>query len=240
MRRKIAFFLFFIIMAFNNKLVLAQNIEKYMEVSVENNEIKEETEYIKANLSIPRIKIKDNNELGDKITERINNDILTWRSDLTELAHQYKSDYSKDNITFHQFELITKYELTYNKNNILSIPVIYYQYTGGAHGLATKIPYNIDLNTGEQIKLNQLFKEGLDYTIKINKYIKEEITKHPEQYFNNGEDFKGIKEKQDFYIANDGIVVYFQVYEIAPYSSGIREFKIPFSLIQSDLKYKLD
>lgn len=239
MRRKIAFLLLIIIMVFNNKLVFAHNIETYMEVSIENKQIKEETEYVKANLVMPIIKVKDNNELGEKLTEKINNDILTWRSDLTELAYQYKQDYSKDNIPFHEFELITKYEVTYNKNNILSIPINYYQYTGGAHGLTTKIPYNIDLVTSEPIKLSQLFKDGTDYQGKINKYIKEEIAKQPEQYFNNGEDFKGVKEKQDFYIANDGIVVYFQVYEIAPYVSGIREFKIPFSLIESDLKYKL-
>lgn len=239
MRRKIAFLLLIIIMVFNNKLVFAHNIETYMEVSIENKQIKEETEYVKANLVMPIIKVKDNNELGEKLTEKINNDILIWRSDLTELAYQYKQDYSKDNIPFHEFELITKYEVTYNKNNILSIPINYYQYTGGAHGLTTKIPYNIDLVTSEPIKLSQLFKDGTDYQGKINKYIKEEIAKQPEQYFNNGEDFKGVKEKQDFYIANDGIVVYFQVYEIAPYVSGIREFKIPFSLIESDLKYKL-
>ena len=240
MQKKIAFLLCIIILVFNNKLALAQSTEKYMEVSIENKQIQEETECVRANLSIPIIKIKDNNQLEAKISEKINNDILTWRSDLTDLAYKYKEDYSKDNITFREFELITKYELTYNKNNLLSIPITYYQYTGGAHGLNTKISYNINLDSGSAIQLKELFKDGSEYQIKVNEYIKEEILKHPEEYFNNGEDFKGIKDKQDFYIDNDGIVVYFQVYEIAPYVSGVREFKIPFSLIESDLKFKLN
>ncbi|GAG31008.1 unnamed protein product, partial [marine sediment metagenome] len=42
--------------------------------------------------------------------------------------------------------------------------------------------------------------------------------------------FQSISEEQPFYLIEDGIVVYFGLYEIAPYTSGIRYFKIPYSL----------
>ncbi|TET09608.1 MAG: DUF3298 domain-containing protein [Candidatus Atribacteria bacterium] len=39
-----------------------------------------------------------------------------------------------------------------------------------------------------------------------------------------------MSEEQPFYLIEDGIVVYFGLYEIAPYASGIRYFKIPYFL----------
>ena len=51
--------------------------------------------------------------------------------------------------------------------------------------------------------------------------------------------FKGVNENQAYYLNRDGIIVYFQQYEIAPYSSGIREFKIPYGELKEGLIYKL-
>ena len=39
-------------------------------------------------------------------------------------------------------------------------------------------------------------------------------------------EFKSIEDKQKFYIQDDNIVVYFDLYDIAPYAAGIPEFKI--------------
>ncbi len=66
----------------------------------------------------------------------------------------------------------------------------------------------------------------------INQEIKRQIQLDPELYFNNGELFKSINDDQPFYIVDDGIVIFFGLYEISPYVYGIRYFKIPFSLIE--------
>ncbi len=57
------------------------------------------------------------------------------------------------------------------------MPVTYYQYTGGAHGLTTKVSYNYNLKTGNELKLKDLFKEGFDYKSIIDKKVKEDIEK---------------------------------------------------------------
>ena len=69
-----------------------------------------------------------------------------------------------------------------------------------------------------------------DYKKIINREIKKQIKLNPQIYFDNGEIFKTISDDQTFYIIEDRIVIFFGLYEIAPYSSGIRYFKIPLSL----------
>ena len=62
-----------------------------------------------------------------------------------------------------------------------------------------------------------MFKPGVDYKEIVNNFITEEINNNPEIYFKGDEGFKRISENQSFYIDEDGIVIYFGLYEIAPY-----------------------
>ncbi|GAG64710.1 unnamed protein product [marine sediment metagenome] len=71
-----------------------------------------------------------------------------------------------------------------------------------------------------------------DYLKIINQEIKRQIKLNPEAYFDDGVVFQSISEEQPFYLIEDGMVIYFGLYEIAPYSSGIRYFKISFSLFE--------
>ena len=61
-----------------------------------------------------------------------------------------------------------------------------------------------------------------------------------DKYFTGKDGFKGISENQGFYISSGNIVIYFQVYEIAPYVTGIPEFYIPVEKFdQKSLKYEI-
>ena len=71
----------------------------------------------------------------------------------------------------------------------------------------------------------------------LNKEINRQISKDPDRYFPGKDGFNGISDNQTFYIKNGNIVVYFGLYEIAPYASGISEFVIPNKLIQSNVNY---
>jgi hypothetical protein len=71
-----------------------------------------------------------------------------------------------------------------------------------------------------------MFKDDVNYKKVVNSLIKQEIEKKQDIYFSGDEGFKGIKDNQEFYIDDDGIVVYFQLYDIAPYYVGIPKFKM--------------
>ena len=90
----------------------------------------------------------------------------------------------------------------------------------------------------EYIKLQDLFKEGYDYKNIINKNIISQIEQlvidDPQ---NKGiYEFSSIKENQKFYIQDDNIVIYFDLYDIAPYAAGIPKFKINIKNINHILK----
>ena len=49
-------------------------------------------------------------------------------------------------------------------------------------------------------------------------------------------DFYGIKDNQKFYLDDSKIVIYFDLYEIAPYAAGIPEFPIIVENIKPQIK----
>ncbi len=88
--------------------------------------------------------------------------------------------------------------------------------------------YNYNLINGKKLKLSDMFKKDIDYKKIVNEYINHVISQNPDIYFQGEDGFKGIKEDQSFYIENDAIVIYFSLYEIAPYYVGIPKFKMEF------------
>ena len=98
----------------------------------------------------------------------------------------------------------------------------------------------MDNITGKELKLSDLFKGGYEYKKVINLEIANAIQFDKDKYFTGKDGFKGISEKQGFYVSSGNVVIYFNVYEIAPYVTGIPEFYIPFEKFdQKELKYEL-
>ncbi|QAA30972.1 DUF3298 and DUF4163 domain-containing protein [Clostridium manihotivorum] len=200
-------------------------------------DINENKSYGTINIKIPFISDSSNNNIKE-FNGIIEGDITDWEKDIVELAKQDEAESKSKGVDFRPYSLDTTYKVPYNTKDFVSLVVDYYQFTGGAHGLTTRNTYNYDFVKGRRLRLFELFKDGYDYQTKINNIIKQEIAKKPDEYFQDQNGFKGIKNKQDFYIDNNGIVIVFQLYEIAPYVAGIREFHIPFSQLQDGLLYK--
>lgn len=125
------------------------------------------------------------------------------------------------------YEVYRTYEVTYNQNNILSLYFDEYIFTGGAHGNTIRSSQNWNFNIGKMIKLSDLYKEEPYFILNILRQIEREILENPEIYFDDAcclliDTFN----PNSFFITQNGIVIYFQQYDIAPYSSGIREFLI--------------
>jgi hypothetical protein len=113
---------------------------------------------------------------------------------------------------------------------ILSLYFDQYEYTGGAHGNTVRYSLTWNWERYNKIKLSQLFRCSLEYKAYIFRRVKAQILKEPDIYFPEYE--KLIVEtfnEESFYCTPKGIVVYYQQYDIAPYSSGIREFLIPYT-----------
>lgn len=213
--------------------------QKTTQVIVTNKQVKETLPYISKELNYPIITVSKYKEAQDMMNTKINIDINTWANGIILEAKKCEDDYKQFQGELLPYEIVTKYKVALNKKDLLSIPIDYYQYTGGAHGMTTRLGYNFQVSTGKIIKLADLFNPDYDYKSVINKEVEKQIAKNPEYYFDNGAVFKGIKDQQDFYLTEDGLVIYFQLYEIAPYVGGIREFKIPYVDLKQGLKFDI-
>ena len=166
---------------------------------------------------------------------KITNSIMKFFNDSQKQAKEYNDALPE---VENKFVANVDFDVKKNSDNILSILIKYYKYAGGAHGYYENVAYNIDIRNGNFLTLDNLFKEGSDYKNIINEEIRrqiEELIKLDEQ--NKGVyEFKSIEDKQKFYIQDDNIVVYFDLYDIAPYAAGIPEFMINVNKIDHILK----
>ena len=124
------------------------------------------------------------------------------------------------------------FDQNYNKENILSVTMSEYSFAGGAHGMAFQYAHNIDLLSGKEIILSALFNDKADWKSMINAYISSEI-----KYYQRDLKFEGIKDDQNYYLSNQGLVIFFNPYEIGPWVEGMPTFVIPyriFSFVFSD------
>lgn len=131
------------------------------------------------------------------------------------------------------YEIVVKYTLTYNQDCVISLYIDRYEYTGGAHGMTSRNGDTWSLEKGKRMLLSDFFPGQKNYREliinNINKQIKEQIDSGNNYYFDDYENlvYENFNEK-NFYIVPDGVTIFFQLYEIAPYSSGIMTFLIPF------------
>ena len=219
-----------------NNIHLRTQINK-LDVFVSSEEINVENKYIKVNIKYPVIQEVSDKSIQNRLNEKFKKDVLYFKSEIEKQAVE-AYNYSKNKgFPFMTYEVFIDFKVTFNKNNILSIPASYYSYTGGAHGFTIIRPYNINLTSGKEIKLKDIFKEGTDYKTIIKNEIIRQMKENPNEYFPEAlNKIKSISDDQNFYLEDGNIIIYYGLYDIAPYASGIKEFKIPFSMFNAAVK----
>lgn len=149
---------------------------------------------------------------------------------LQDAIKQY--GYSKQqNLPFHSYEVIQNYTVTYHTDCFLSLYYDQYIYTGGAHGTTTRHSNTWKKKDGTQMSLCEYFPTVSDFKKDLIRFINCEIdqSKDTSNYF---KDYRQLLpetfNERNYYLTPNGIIIYFQQYDIAPYSSGILEFLISF------------
>ncbi len=137
---------------------------------------------------------------------------------------------SRANITVEDhLSVDDSFQAALTKNLLIISMSGYDYYEGAAHGMPLSEYYFIDINTGEFYDFKDLFIKGSDYKTAINEFIKTKIAEaNPEESMFFEDAFTGITEAQHFFLTENGIVIYFYPYDIAPYAAGFPEFEIPF------------
>lgn len=192
--------------------------------------------YLKEDIKIPQLKDGNDEKKINLMNDAINNDILPKVDEAEKISKEYFDIPGQEKPTF-PYEIYSKYIVTNDSKDIISLYNDYYEFLGGAHGITTRTSYTIDKDKENFLLLKDLFASGYDYKDIINKEIRNQISKESENYFDSGSEFKGINDNQGFYIDGNNLVIYYQIYDIAPYVFGIPEFKIPLSLFDTNFIY---
>lgn len=186
--------------------------------------LKYHIEYPSIYLNTPEMGIMNFNVYNKKIAFNLKNEA---ENELyKEAIELYK--YNKANgYPVMVYEIYRNYEITFNNYNIISLYIDEYIYTGGAHGSTIRSSQTWDLVKGNMLPLETFFRNNPYFMINILKKINIQISKQPEIYFDNTcELVLDTFNPKNFYLTPNSIVIYFQQYDIAPYSSGIRTFNI--------------
>ncbi len=141
-------------------------------------------------------------------------------------------EYNKqNNYPFFPFEVVSGYLITYNYDDIISLYYDEYIYSGGAHGNTLRTSQSWKMKDQTLIDLADYFPKEPNYVSKIiediNLQIEQNIKNGNNYYFENYCCLTSSKFRvENFYLSNGNIIIYYQQYDIAPYSSGILNFLI--------------
>lgn len=130
-------------------------------------------------------------------------------------------------------EMTGYYEVKTNERGVLSLLLVVYSFTGGAHGLTIAKGLTFDIHTGQRYRLADLFKPDSNYRNVLSGMIGEMITEWEVPVL---EPFESISSDQDFYLADHSLTVFFQLYELTPYVYGFPYFPIPLKSLESIIK----
>lgn len=210
-------------------------------ITVKTKEIKYKNDAIDVNIKIPVVGGIQDKSIQKKINDMLEEEILAFKLDLEETSQLALKDAKEYEWAMLPYAAFVDYKVHATQNNLLSISVTYYQYTGGAHGSTLQNNFNIDLDTGNEATLKDFFYEGENYKEIISKEIKKQMASKEAGYFEDAlNTVSFISNTQSFYVKDNNIVVCYGHYEIAPYAAGIQEFKIPFSSFKKGVKKYID
>ena len=195
------------------------------------------TEMLMLTIIYPQISL-NNSQSEYKINSQINMEVSNYKRYAKYLFKQAIKTYTRslnNGYPFLGYEAYLEYFITYNENCFLNLYFDKYEFTGGAHGSTVRASDTWELCCATHLPLSSFFKPGTDYKrLLIDEILSqaEVIQGRQNIYF---EDYKALIiknfDKDSFYLSREGITIYYQQYEIAPYSTGIVEFTIPYSKI---------
>jgi hypothetical protein len=197
------------------------------------------TTVLNLNIERPVVRLPNSKKaelrINQRYFEQANKFYRTVSNELYRQAVQVYLNSKQNDFPFHPFEAIMQSEIKLNEGCYLSSYSEKYQYTGGAHGITIRTSDTFSLKTGRLMSLSDFFPPGSNYQGFLLGQILMQADENMEQdpiYF---DDYRELIiqnfNTSSFYLNQEGLVIYYQQYDIAPYVAGIIEFTIPYSIL---------
>ena len=112
-------------------------------------------------------------------------------------------------------------------------------YTGGPHPNQLQSSETFRISDGARVTCYELFSadEGLWRPVVVQTIRDQMAERGWDNYYEEYtiEALDAIFQPEQFYLTEEGIVWYFQNYDLAPYAAGIQEFTVPYGVLQEML-----
>lgn len=169
--------------------------------------------------------------------------VTNYRADLEPMIQKDIDNHiDKDQLTaWYSYEQELKGSVETYKGILLTYRTYKNEYSGGPHGMYTTEFINLNLSTIQPILLDELFVEEyqetltelLWYQLALDNGVETRDELEEMGYATTGE----LAPTENFYISEDGITFYYNVYEIAPYSMGPTQITLSYDMLEYILNY---
>lgn len=193
-----------------------------------------------ADIEVPEIKLEETLE-DSKASEKLKRTTDEINVEIQEITNELVEHFEK------HLEDEQGYQEIIVKSNVLATTQDYFTlklfcYQGAGSGYQWNYYFTIDLNTGERLQMQDVFKDGADYITPISENIKEQMQAQMAEdemvcYWLDQEieecNFKTITDETAFYLNESGnVVICFNEGDVAPMYMGTVEFEIPAEVLE--------
>ena len=226
-------------------LVLNSCTPEFKPVTFETTSI--DTEF-KADITVTYDKAIENNELSKTVNFNVEKTIIATLNDSTKktkleaVLKDFNSEYLNYKNDFPEtkeptWELYIETEKTYQSEEIITIAISTYEFKGGAHG-NDKIRFlNLDAKTGKALNQNDIIEDMAKFKTLAETHFIRSLEAEGENL--KMEDFfygKPFQLPENIGYSEEGLVMLYNVYEVASFDQGYTEFAIPFKDVEPYLK----
>lgn len=169
--------------------------------------------------------------------------VTNYRADLEPMIQKDIDNHiDKDQLTaWYSYEQELKGSVETYMGILLTYRTYKNEYSGGPHGMYTTEFINLNLSTIQPILLDELFVEDyqetltelLWYQLALDNGVETRDELEEMGYATTGE----LAPTENFYINEEGITFYYNVYEIAPYSMGPTQITLSYDMLEYILNY---
>ena len=209
-----------------------------------------DTKY-EADISVIYDKAIETNALGKTINFNIEKTIISTLSDASKKTNlvavledfnleyiNFKTDFPEESEPV--WELHIETEKSYQSEEIITIAISTYEFKGGAHGNDKLKFLNLNAKTGAVLEQSDILKNIEDFKTLAKSYFIKSLETQPDEDKNETiEDFffgEPFQLPENIGFSDDGLVLLYNIYEIATYDEGYTEFAIPFEEAATYLK----
>lgn len=211
----------------------------------ESNALYEDNAVIEINIPIA----EGDSELAKAINSKVENHIANMLNfaeepsediQLKDAIKNFDANYKSFKNDFAESALVWEAtfdgEVTHNSENIISLAISSYSNTGGAHGNTNVTFYNFDKATSKLIDINAIITDKEAFKSLAKQHFQDNIKRDDEFTYEDYFFGEGFHLPANIGFNDEGLILFYNPYEIAPYAMGITEFIIPYEEIDAILE----